>query len=113
LSDTVPHMGKGVASGITYTRAYDRENRLTGVTGPNTSATFLYDAAGNRVLATVNGETTAYIGGVYEHTDTGASTSTYAGTFTLAGLHEVVVKKHVSQRAVRLSDTEGRQPWDH
>jgi hypothetical protein len=32
---------------------------------------------GNRVLATVDGETTTYIGGVFEHTDTGASTSVY------------------------------------
>jgi hypothetical protein len=52
---------------------------------PSTSATFVYDAAGNRVLeprtaVTVDGETSAYIGGVYEHTDTGASTSTYAGS---------------------------------
>ncbi len=69
-----------VVGGITYTLTYDGENRLTGVAGPITSATFLYDASGNRVLATVNGETTAYIGGVYEHTDTGASTSTYAGS---------------------------------
>jgi len=71
--------------GITYTLTYDRENRLTGVTGPRTTATFLYDASGNRVLATVNGETTAYIGGVYEHTDTGASTSTYAGSVIRRG----------------------------
>jgi YD repeat-containing protein len=74
-----------VVGGITYTLTYDRENRLTGVTGPSSSATFLYDAAGNRVLeprtaVTVDGETSAYIGGVYEHTDTGASTSTYAGS---------------------------------
>lgn len=52
---------------------------------PSTSATFLYDAAGNRVQEprtafTVDGETTAYIGGVYEYTDTRASTSTYAGS---------------------------------
>ncbi len=53
--------------------------------GPSTTATFLCDAAGNRVLEprtafTVDGETTAYIGGVYQHTDTGASASTYAGS---------------------------------
>jgi hypothetical protein len=48
---------------------------------------------GNRVLEprtafTVDGETSAYIGGVYEHTDTEASTSVYAGTSLLAGPHE-------------------------
>jgi hypothetical protein len=74
-----------VAGGITYTLAYDRENRLVGVAGPSTGACFVYDAAGHRVLEprtafTVGGETTAYIGGVYEHTDTKASTSTYAGS---------------------------------
>lgn len=64
---------------------YDGENRLTGLTGPSTSATFLGDASGNRVpeprtAFTVDGERTAYIGGVYEHTGTGASTSAYAGS---------------------------------
>jgi len=48
--------------------------------GPSTTARFNCDASGNRVLATVDGETTVYIGAVYQHTDTGASTSTYAGS---------------------------------
>jgi YD repeat-containing protein len=65
-----------VVGGITYALTYDRENRLTSVAGPSTSATFLYDPAGNRVLEprtafTVDGETTMYIGGVHEHTGTG------------------------------------------
>jgi len=55
--------GVRAVGGITYTLTYDRENRLTGVTGPSTTATFNCDASGNRVLATVNGVTTVYIGG--------------------------------------------------
>ena len=40
---------------------YNPENQLTAVTG-TPSASFVYDGDGNRVLSTINGVTTAYIG---------------------------------------------------
>ena len=51
--------------GSTYNLTYDVENRLTGVSGGAT-ATFAYDGDGQRVKATVNGVTTAYVGNHYE-----------------------------------------------
>ncbi|MCP4128771.1 MAG: RHS repeat-associated core domain-containing protein, partial [Gammaproteobacteria bacterium] len=42
------------------------------------SATFVYDADGNRVLGTVDGTTTIYIAGVYEY-QAGATTHYYEG----------------------------------
>ena len=43
------------------TLQYNPENQLTAVTG-TPSASFVYDGDGNRVLSTINGVTTAYIG---------------------------------------------------
>ena len=52
-------------AGKNYTLTYDQENRLTGVS-QDASASYVYDGDGNRVLGTVNGETTVYIGNYYE-----------------------------------------------
>ena len=41
------------------------------------TATFVYDADGNRVKGTVNGVTTVYIAGLYEY-QSGATTLYYA-----------------------------------
>jgi RHS repeat-associated protein len=71
-------MTSRTVGGSSYTLSYDRGNRLIGVSGPSTSAIFLYDADGNRVLATVNGATTVYIAGLFEYTG-GAATSYYGG----------------------------------
>ncbi|MGI6377326.1 MAG: hypothetical protein ACOX3S_15240 [Anaerolineae bacterium] len=76
--DANGNMTGRTVGGSSYTLSYDRENRLIGVSGPSTSATFLYDADGNRVLATVNGATTVYIAGLFEYTG-GAATSYYGG----------------------------------
>lgn len=55
-------------SGVTYTLAFDYENRLTEVKqGATSLATFLYDADGNRVKGTVGGMTTVYVAGIYEY----------------------------------------------
>ena len=57
---------------------YDRENRLTAIAGVGTSASFAYDAEGNRVKSTVNGVTTLYIAGIHEQQGT-ATTLYYEG----------------------------------
>jgi hypothetical protein len=53
--------------GTTYTFTFDRENRLTAVTGGTVSASYVYDADGNRVKGTIGGVTTVYIAGLYEY----------------------------------------------
>ncbi|MEM7533540.1 MAG: hypothetical protein AAF639_15260 [Chloroflexota bacterium] len=66
-------------SGMPHTMAFDYENRITAVKqGSTTIATFVYDAEGNRVKGMVNGVTTFYIAGNYEH-ENGASTTYYSG----------------------------------
>ena len=52
-------------AGKNYTLTYDQENRLTGVS-QDANASYTYDGDGNRVLGTVNGETTVYIGNYFE-----------------------------------------------
>jgi hypothetical protein len=49
---------------------YDREHRLTAISGTGTSAGFVYDAEDNRVKSTVNGVTALYIAGIYEQQGT-------------------------------------------
>jgi RHS repeat-associated protein len=48
-----------VVETVTYT--WNQENRLVGVTGPNLSVSYAYDADGVRVSKTVNGVTTEYL----------------------------------------------------
>jgi RHS repeat-associated protein len=66
-------------AGSNYTLTYDQENRLVGVSGAAT-ASFLYDADGQRVKGTAGGVTTAYVGGYYEK-----SGSTIRKYYTLGG----------------------------
>jgi RHS repeat-associated protein len=65
-------------AGTVYTFTFDRENRLTAVSGGTVSASFVYDADGNRIKGTIGGVTTVYIGGVYEYQG-GATTHYYEG----------------------------------
>jgi RHS repeat-associated protein len=53
--------------GTAYTFTFDRENRLTAVSGGTVNASFVYDADGNRVKGTIGGVTTVYIAGLYEY----------------------------------------------
>ncbi len=62
-------MTQRVEGSTTYTQTWDAESRLTGVSGAGT-ATFVYDSDGNRVKATVNGVTAAYVGAYYEQSGT-------------------------------------------
>ncbi|WP_325315987.1 RHS repeat-associated core domain-containing protein [Microcoleus sp. PH2017_28_MFU_U_A] len=54
---------KDAASNVVETVTYNwnKENRLVGVTGPNLSVSYAYDADGVRVSKTVNGVTTEYL----------------------------------------------------
>ncbi len=64
--------------GDTQTLTYDIHRRLEGVDGPGgDDFAFLYDADGARVAQTGPAETTYYIGGDYEYTDTGQTTVHY------------------------------------
>jgi RHS repeat-associated protein len=64
--------------GLSYTQQWDRENRLITVTG-SASGSFVYDGDGNRVKATLNGVTTAYVGNYYEQTGVAIKKYYYAG----------------------------------
>jgi hypothetical protein len=52
-----------------YVLSYDAENCVTGVSGAATAA-FLYDGDGNRVMASIAGATTTYLGNSYKWTGT-------------------------------------------
>jgi hypothetical protein len=54
-------------AGTTSTFTFDRENRLTAVTGGTVSASFVYDADENRIKGTIGSVTTVYIAGLYEY----------------------------------------------
>ena len=72
------NMVQRVISGSTYNLSYDAENHLTGVTGPNLTATFVFDGDGpsaslrdcsSRVKSAIDtgsSTTTVYIGNYFE-----------------------------------------------
>jgi hypothetical protein len=78
--------------GTAYTLSYDVENRLTGVSGGNVSAIFIYNGNGGRkehglrVKAEVNGATTVYVGNHSEWNDSTLTKYTYAGSDRVSGL---------------------------
>ena len=76
--DAVGNQTSRTIAGTAYTQSFDYDNRLLGVAGGVVSATFLYDAEGNRVKGTVAGVTTVYIAGLYEYQN-GAVTKYYEG----------------------------------
>ncbi|GAP16064.1 protein containg RHS repeat-associated core domain [Longilinea arvoryzae] len=53
-------------SGESYGLTYDKENRLTNITGNGSNARYVYDGDGNRVIAVEDGITTVYIGNYFE-----------------------------------------------
>ena len=65
--------------------SYDLENRLTGVTTPADNWTYTYDAFGNRVAATHNGQTTRY---VIDPTGLGNVAAEYDGGGSLIARYE-------------------------
>ena len=57
-----------VIGGSTFALSYDAENRLVSVSGPSLNAQFTYDGDGRRVMSTINGVTTTFVGNHYEVT---------------------------------------------
>jgi YD repeat-containing protein len=74
--DANGNLTRRVVGGQTCTLAYDAENRLVGVSGAVT-ATFVYDGDGQRVLATIGGVTTAYVGKHFEWVEATRSNTKY------------------------------------
>ena len=56
------NMVRRTISNTTYILTYDAENHMTGYSGPNLNASFVYDGDGKRVQSTVNGVTTTFVG---------------------------------------------------
>lgn len=78
-----------VVGGVTRTLSYDRESHLTAVEGEGMAAGFVYDAGGNRVVSTINGERIVQVGGVYEwHAGSNSGVSYYQ-----AGGQRVAVRR--------------------
>ncbi len=53
--DAVGNQTSRLVAGSTYTQTFDYDNRLTAVAGGSVSASFVYDAAGNRAKGTLAG----------------------------------------------------------
>jgi YD repeat-containing protein len=53
--DAVGNQTSRIVAGSTYTQTFDYDNRLTAVAGGSVSASFVYDAAGNRAKGTLAG----------------------------------------------------------
>ncbi len=63
-----------------YSQAYDAENQMTGVSGPNgMSASFAFDGDGKRVTSTIGTSTTYFVGNIYEVANGVVSKYYYAG----------------------------------
>ena len=72
--------------GKSFTFTYDAENRLVSVSGDAT-ATFVYDGDGKRVLSTMDGATTLFVGAHYEKV--GSTVTKYY----MAGATRVAMRK--------------------
>jgi len=81
----------------TYTQTWDEENRLKTVSGNGHSATYTYDADGQRVKKVEDGQTTIYIGNLYEKNVTANTVTTYyyAGSQRIAQRQATVVSYFV------------------
>jgi RHS repeat-associated protein len=73
--------------GVVYTLTHDAENRLTAMAG-GVTASYVYDADGNRVKETITGVTRVFIGNYYE-------------------LDNGVVKKYYHAGATRVAENSG------
>ena len=63
--DANGNMTQRTVNGQTYNLSYDAENRLTGVSGAST-ASFIYNGNGQRVVSTVAGLAVVYVGEYFE-----------------------------------------------
>lgn len=87
-NQSIRHVG-----GQNYQLGYDAENRLisvTGVDGTTFSAQFTYNADGQRVKSTINGETIYFVGGYYEKK--GSEITKYY----ISGASRIAVRKYLT-----------------
>ncbi len=65
-------------------KSYDAENRLVSVTGPNVTASFVYDGDGRQVKSTVNGVVTTFVGAHYQIVNGTVTKYYFAGATRIA-----------------------------
>jgi len=97
--------------GVVYTLTYDAENRLVSVSGAAT-ASFTYDADGNRVKSVLNGETVVYVGNHYEVDNGVVKKYYYAGATRVAensgGALTYLLSDHLGSQALTLDSSGNR-----
>jgi RHS repeat-associated protein len=98
--DANGNMTVRVVDGMGQLLTYDAENRLVQVQTSTATATFAYDGDGNRVLGTIGGVTTYYVGSHFEWT---GSTSTMVKYYSAGGTR-VAMRIGSSTRYYLLSD---------
>jgi RHS repeat-associated protein len=121
--DANGNMTQRVIGGQTTYLAYDAENHFTEATGAVT-ASFVYNGDGQRVISTVGGATTVFIGNYFEwHAGTAQSTKYYfAGSTriamrTEAGGLQYMLGDHLGSTSVMaeasgaLLSSQGYMPW--
>ena len=112
--DANGNMTTRVEGGLTYTQAFDTQNRMTSVTVGGQVTQFLYDPDGNLVKKIKpDGSKTLYVGGIYEVDKTSAGTVTGTKTYyPAAGAMRVgstlyyLLKDHLGSASV-LTDASG------
>ncbi len=67
-----------------YDLSYDAENRLVSVTGPNVTASFVYDGDGRQVKSVINGVTTTFVGAHYQIVNGTVTKYYFAGASRIA-----------------------------
>jgi hypothetical protein len=121
--DANGNMTQRYISGQTYTLSYDAENHMTGVSGA-ASASFAYNGDGQRVIATVGGDTTVFIGNYFEwHVSTDLSTKYYYADTTRIAMRtdasglQFILGDHLGSSSLMadpsgsLVSSQGYMPW--
>ena len=97
--------------GVAYTLTYDAENRLTGMSG-SVTASYVYDADGNRVKETIAGVTRVFVGNHYEVDNGVVKKYYYAGATRVAensgGTLTYLLGDHLGSQALTLDSSGNR-----
>jgi RHS repeat-associated protein len=99
-----------VENGVAYVQAWDYENRLVEVTRGTQVTRFTYDADGALVKREVGGETTVYVGNLYEKDVAGGEVRKYyyfngqRVALRKAGVLQYVLGDHLGSTSVVLND---------
>ena len=100
-------MNSRTRAGVDATFTYNAENKLIQVVqGSTTIATFVYDADGTRVQATIAGVTTKYVGEYYEVTGTDV-TKYYGGHTAMrkSGVVSYLLSDHLGSNSLIVDST--------